>query len=911
MLRINQQRSAHGAKSYFSEGLAREDYYTRDEIIGRWGGLGADQLGLHGAVTPEAFHALCDNQNPISGRKLTCRTRENRSVGYDFNFHAPKSLSLLYTLTGDRRLLDAFQESVRQTMQELETEVKTRVRKGGANEERVTGSLVYGEFVHLTARPVGGVSDPHLHAHCFVFNATHDPVENKWKAAQFRDLMRDAPYYEAAFHARLSRSVAKLGFGVRRTRNGWEVAGFARATLEKYSRRTAQIEEVVRRKGITSVEEKARLGAKTREKKGEARSLNDLQTEWKSRLTDGERHTFAQVAAGRVPPAERPATVKETVAHALRHGFERASVVSEKRLWATALKRGYGSVRVEEVKQSFAAEAELIRRRTGEQTFVTTKEVLAEEGAVIAFGRDGRGTCKPLARGDVEIQDSHLNREQQAAVRHVLTCADRVMLIRGAAGTGKTTLLRAAATELNRRGKEIHVFAPTTEAARGVLRRDGFEQADTLARLLADKEMQKQVRGGVIWVDEAGLVGMRDMRQLFLVAKEQQARVILMGDDKQHAAVPRGTPFRLLQTHAGIKAAEVSDIQRQQGQYKAAVECLSRGDIREGFERLDRLGYIREVEEGRRHLRLAEDYLAAVREGKSALVVAPTHAEGRSVTAAVRSKLQEEGRLGDKERTFRQQVSFGFTEAMKADPTNYRAGDIVQFQQNAGGKFRKGGRWEVAGHDERGQVLVKQGRGKPVLLPAAAAKHFEVYEKRELRLAVGDRIRITQNGMAEGGKHRLINGSIHTVEGFDHRGNIVIDNKQVVPKDYGNLAHGYCTTSHSSQGKTVDRVLVAMGEESFPAASQQQFYVSASRGREALTVYCTDKRELLQAAMRSDERTSATELVQSRPESLARGRLRVWRNGELMRRREVRVERERDSRDLPQKEQKRRRELER
>ena len=86
--------------------------------------------------------------------------------------------------------------------------------------------------------------------------------------------------------------------------------------------------------------------------------------------------------------------------------------------------------------------------------------------------------------------------EQQAAVRHVLTSTDRVMLIRGAAGTGKTTLLRAAETERAGRRKNIHVFAPTTEAARGVLRRDGFDQADTLARLFADKEMQTKMRGG-------------------------------------------------------------------------------------------------------------------------------------------------------------------------------------------------------------------------------------------------------------------------------------------------------------------------------------------------------------------------------------------------------------------------------
>ena len=912
MLRINQQRSAHGAKSYFSEGLSREDYYTRDEIIGRWGGQGADRLGLHGAVTPEAFHALCDNLDPATGRKLTCRTRDGRTVGYDFNWHAPKSLSLLYSLSGDKRLLEAFQNSVRDTMQELEVEVKTRVRKGGANEERVTGNLVYGEFIHLTSRPVGGVPDPHLHAHCFVFNATYDQEEDAWKAAQFRDLMRDAPYYEAAFHARLSRSVAQLGYGVQRTKNGWEVAGIGRGTLEKYSRRTAQIEEAARAKGIASADEKARLGAKTREKKGESRSLGDLRAEWGGRLDADERRALARVAGGRVPSAEPPPSAREAVAHALRDGFERSSVMAEKRLLATALKRGYGSVQVEEVKQSFAAETGLIRRRSGDQTFVTTREVLAEEAAVIAFARDGRGTCKPLSERAPTLNDQRLNAEQAAAVRHVLTSTDRVMLIRGAAGAGKTTLLKAADNAMRSAGHSVHLFAPTAEAARGVLRRDGFDQAETLARLFADKEMQSRIKGGVVVVDEAGLVGMRDMKQLFRVAGEQQARVVLVGDERQHAAVPRGDPFRLLQTHAGVKAAEVRTIQRQQGRYKEAVECLARGDVGEGFQRLDRLGWIKEVAEESRHVRLAKDYLSAVREGKSALVVAPTHIEGRAVTAAIRDKLREEGRIDPKERAFAQHVSFGLTEAMRADPANYRAGDVVRFHQNARGGFRKGERWEVRGSDEQGRVLVSRGKGKASALPLDEARHFDVYEKRELGLAKGDRIRITQNGMAEGGKHRLINGSIHTVTGFDRRGNILLDNNQTVPKDYGSLAHGYCTTSHASQGKTVDKVLVAMGPESFGAMNRQQFYVSASRGRESVTVYCGDKGELLRAAMRNNERTSATELAAVAQEPPARGRGRVWRNGEVQRRLESVFGRKsagpakyRDSRSVTQQEQER------
>src|SRR5437868_3862440 len=109
MLRINQQKSAAGARSYFDEGLAREDYYTKDAILGRWGGQAAERLGLVGEVQRQAFLALCDNKNPNTGQPLTARRRENRRVGYDFNFHAPKSVSLLYTLTRDDRILSAFQ----------------------------------------------------------------------------------------------------------------------------------------------------------------------------------------------------------------------------------------------------------------------------------------------------------------------------------------------------------------------------------------------------------------------------------------------------------------------------------------------------------------------------------------------------------------------------------------------------------------------------------------------------------------------------------------------------------------------------------------------------------------------------------------------------------------------------------
>ena len=85
----------------------------------------------------------------------------------------------------------------------------------------------------------------------------------------------------------------------------------------------------------------------------------------------------------------------------------------------------------------------------------------------------------------------------------------------------------------------------------------------------------------------------------------------------------------------------------------------------------------------------------------------------------------------------------------------------------------------------------------------------------------------------------------------------------MVPKDYGGLTHGYVVTSHASQGKTVDKVLVALGSESLAAANREQFYVSVSRGREGVRLYTDDKAAMMDAVQGSSARLSATELMGS------------------------------------------------
>lgn len=180
-------------------------------------------------------------------------------------------------------------------MQDLEKDMQARVRSGGKNENRTTGNMLWGEFVHFTARPVGGVPDPHLHAHCFTFNATFDESENKIKAGQFGALKRDASYYEAGFHSRLAARLASLGYGIERTAKAWEVAGVSRSVIDKFSRRAAGIEKLALEKGIVSNKEKDKLAARTREGKRAGQTFAALKETWAAWLSGDESDALRRV----------------------------------------------------------------------------------------------------------------------------------------------------------------------------------------------------------------------------------------------------------------------------------------------------------------------------------------------------------------------------------------------------------------------------------------------------------------------------------------------------------------------------------------------------------------------------------------------------------------------------------------
>jgi ATP-dependent exoDNAse (exonuclease V) alpha subunit len=144
-------------------------------------------------------------------------------------------------------------------------------------------------------------------------------------------------------------------------------------------------------------------------------------------------------------------------------------------------------------------------------------------------------------------------------------------------------------------------------------------------------------------------------------------------------------------------------------------------------------------------------------------------------------------------------------------------------------------------------------------LPLDQTRKFSLFEREKITLAVGDLIRFTKNVKHRGQK--FLNNELRTVVSIDD-GKIIFDKGEIVHNGAPlHLDQGIAVTSHASQAKTVDQVIVSVPVRSFSQANEAQFYVSMSRARWAMHVFTDSKVALRDAVTRPSKRLSSWEIV--------------------------------------------------
>lgn len=872
MLTVKPQLNLANAREYFREHLCTDDYYSAGhKVMGEWFGVGAAKLGLHGKVTEADFLALCEGRHPSTQSRLTARMntqrREagravaNRRVFYDFTLSPPKSVSVV-GLMRDDRILALHERAVRDTLRELERYAETRIRKGGADDSRVTGNIVAASFRHDTSREL----DPHLHTHCVVFNATFDPQENRWKALQVQGMFRAQKFAENFYYHELSKGLRTLGYELERTPRDFEIKGVPREVIARFSKRHQQIDaETQRRIGREGLRGsllavRRQVAQAERQRKRKASTAERLRPFWREQLSRAEAKAFDQIQTQSNSNAAK-GDPGAAVSWADERLFERRSVVHDFELMAEALARGRGeNFSLADLRRT--VEGRNYVREDG-STRLTSRDVLSWELEVVLSAHDGRGRHRPLNRA--YSPSARLSAEQDDAVRKILRSRDLITLFRGGAGTGKSFTLKEVERGLTAVGRPVVVLAPQRQQVAD-LQTAGLP-AQTVAHFFEKCDLP---RGAVVIVDEAGQLGAKQLAQLFRVVRAGDGRVVLSGDTRQHGAVAASDALRAIERHSGLKPAQIRQIRRQDPKraasaeerrfirgYRAAVTAAAKGDIAGSFDRLDRLGCIRECDPRERRAQLTDAYCAAVARGEKALVVAQTREEVRTVNEAVRDTLRAKGNLA----VGRAVVAFqpvDLVEAEKRDPRFYAPEQHACFLRSYG-RFARGEVCQIVSADAKGLVLRKDGR--ETSMSYRYASRFTVVQAGKLNVAKGDRLQLKFNGRSLEGK-ALNNGEIVTVRQLRRNGALVVegkDGRKTLSPGQRIFVRGYAVTSYGSQGKTVDTVIFA-DAASRPATNAEQWYVTMSRGRKRVVVFTSDKEALRANVQRLGARELAVEL---------------------------------------------------
>jgi conjugative relaxase-like TrwC/TraI family protein len=665
--------------------VGREEYYTRElatdheaylsghgESPGRWYGAGANGLGLEGEASVAEFQAMFEGRDPTTGELLGRPHGRTAVPAFDVVLRPTKSVSILYGLSDPatgRAVLAAHHAGLAEAVGYLDEHLGARRGHGG--HEHVTGQgLVAVGFDHRTSRE----GDPLLHTHLVVANRVQGP-DGRWTALDGRDLYRhrlaaDA-IYRATYQRELSRSL-RVEWTAADSHGNRELQGMPEGLVRGFSKRTGQIDTELDRLVADGRERTPRLVKWTvhvTRKPKQHEAPDTLYGRWRQEAAERgvDPDTLVRTVSDRTPNRVQDQTVSGEAVARLFGRLDSPEGLTEHASTFTrpdvlvALGAGLAGIErteLEGLADRFLAEraVSVVADRALEERRWSTPELLAAEQQLVErvtcrTGEQAARVCHQAVR-DALAAHPTAGTDQQAMVRDLCQGGQGVALVVGRAGTGKTFALGIARHAWQLDSYRLLASAPTGIATMS-LQGEGFEDVATCDRLLGDLDRGQETLDSrtVLVVDEAGMVGSRKLTRLLEHAHQAQAKVVLVGDDRQLAAIDAGGGFRALRLRLG--ASELTENRRQQQAWeREALDLIRSGLVEEAvaaYQAHDRV--VAADSKPAATLALLKDWWTAWQQAdhdpaQEVIVLAAHRTEVDRLNTACQELLTAQGRLG-------------------------------------------------------------------------------------------------------------------------------------------------------------------------------------------------------------------------------------------------------------------------
>lgn len=808
--------SAGMATTYYN----KDNYYTKDLFsLDSWQGAISKKLDLENTkIEPQNFDNFV--------KKMTERNGGNdnkKRVGIDLTFSCPKSISLALAKDDETKkdMIEAQQKAVKETLEEIEKNggFTYRVTNNKVTTDKKADNLLIGKFNHFVNR--NGELD--LHTHCVVFNITEH--EGKEYSLNAKDILKKQTEWGLLFRQKMAKNLQAKGYKLNITdakKGLFELAGFDREIIEKYSSRRLEILKKMEADGTSGSREAMKANLQTRKTKKQV-DLDKIYNKVRQEIFVNEK---VKILKGRAKKnyflAEQKKIADEVISEMERETFAFTKDQLKKRIMSAGVLQNIDEKRAEKLISENEKLVNLgnkeLENGTIKQFFTTEKNIKIEDNIIAKMNQE-KGTIKTALSEeksekllDEICKNGYTpNREQVNAIHHILTNKDRIIGVQGLAGTGKTYSFTLVKKMADRENIEVKGICFTGKASEGLQADSGIESTTIhsfLNKLEKDSGVRQKTTEGIkqdwdlskvkpegkgkkqIWVvDEAGLVDNRMMNYLIEASIKADAKLVLTGDYQQLPPVGAGEPMKNLIDN-GMATAYMEDIRRQKDiELLNAVRESVKGDTLNTYKILEQKQSYHEISDREK---LQDEIIKKVtsikqEDLKENLLLVQTNADRKNYNDKIQKVFIEQGRL--------------------------TTGNTFKIENSEGRQERR-----------------KIYEGDRIVLLANDSMCF-----REIKGGLGYT------------KTKVNNGTMGTVKRVENNKIVVtLDNGKTVyfnPQKYKKFDLAYAVTNYKAQGMTVKNCIVDMTTKG-KSNNRNALYVNISRAKFKAEVYTDDKKKL-------------------------------------------------------------------